>query len=265
MQHSKLFYLNSKTRTSGTHEDFHYSLDFRDLEPDHVMMLSANIPKSFYMVQEGYNTFTISEWGVEVTVTLPEGNYSRKSFKNVMQTQLNAASPNLWIYVISIPEGNAPDDGKYTISVSGNASEEQPLFIFSDNNMSELFGFEENTTYQFSGDVLKSENVIKMQREDTIQIQSDLVAEHSVGVLQEINCTNSADFDNITFQNMSGLYYAKKLNNRNSNIFNFKITNENGQLMSLNGNNWTCTILVFKADDANAMTKQFLKYQLSKK
>lgn len=261
--HSKIFYLNSKNRLGGTHENMSYKLDFRDLEPDHVMVLSANIPKSFYMIQDGYNTLTLSENGSEATITMPIGNYSRKSFKNVMQSHLNSESPNNWTYSILIPESTAPDDGKYTINVSGNGGV-QPILIFTDNNIPELFGFESNSSNQFINNSLKSTNVIKMQREDTIQIQSDIVSEHSIGVLQEINCTNSVDFDNITFQNSGSVFYAKRLNNRNSNVFNFRITNENGQLLSLNGNNWTCTILLFKADDSNQTTKQFLRYNLLK-
>ena len=79
----QIFYINSNNRSSGTNENFSYILDIdRNFNYDRVLLLDATIPKSFYNVQTGFNTFTISEDNITRSITLPIGNYNRNSFAN---------------------------------------------------------------------------------------------------------------------------------------------------------------------------------------
>jgi hypothetical protein len=262
MKEHKIFYINSKYRTSGTHSDMNYKLDMHDIQPDHVMVLQANIPKSYYMVQEGLNTFILIEDGTTVIISIPIGNYTRNSFKLALQTQLNTNSPNNWIYSVSIPLSTVADTGKYTFVVTNNIGL-QPTIVFNSSNIAELIGFDTDTTYTWTNDKIISTNVIKLQKEDTIFIRSNIVNVHSNGVLQEINAINSADFDNIVYTNTNSEHYAKEINGYTNNTFNFKLTNENGEIMNLNGQNYTMTICVFKHDNSQDMIKQYIKYRLA--
>jgi hypothetical protein len=260
MKESKIFYINSKYRISGTHSDMNYKLEMKDIKPDSVIVLQANIPKSYYMVQEGLNTFILTEGGSSIEISIPVGNYNRTNFKTTIQTLLNTNSPNTWNYIISIPSSTVADTGKYTFLVSGNSGI-QPSLTFNNNNISELMGFETNTTYNMVNDLLISADVIKMQKEDTLFIRSNLVTQQ--GILQEINAINSADFDNIVYTNTNADHYSKPINGNTHNIFNFKITNENGDIMDLNGQNYTITICAFKQDNTPDMIKQYIKYKLA--
>jgi hypothetical protein len=262
MKESKIFYINSRYRISGTHSDMNYRLDMHDIQPDHVIVLQANIPKSYYMVQEGLNTFILTEGGSSIEISIPVGNYNRTNFKTTIQTLLNTNSPNTWNYIITIPSSTVADTGKYTFMVSGNSGI-QPSLTFNNNNISELIGFETNTTYNMINDLLISANVIKMQKEDTLFIRTNIVNVHSNGVLQEINAINSADFDNIVYTNTNSDHYAKEINGHTNNIFNFKLTNENGDIIDLNGQNYTFTICAFKQDNTTDMIKQYIKYKLA--
>jgi len=103
---------------------------------------------------------------------MPIGNYSRSSFKNQLQTSLNAASPNHWAYVVSIPNVSiTADTGYYTITVSENS--DQPAFIIGPY-LYEQLGLDSNTTYTFAGNTLTSVNVVNFQLQDSLFLHSDL-------------------------------------------------------------------------------------------
>ena len=78
-------YVNSADRLSGTSDNFTYNINLpSDKKFNKVVVLDALIPKSYWLVQNGYNTFQLTENGVTATVTLPVGNYNLNSFKTVV-------------------------------------------------------------------------------------------------------------------------------------------------------------------------------------
>lgn len=260
----RIYYINSNNRISGTHSNMLYKLDLHDLNPDRVAVLACNIPKSYYLIQDGSNTFTLDENGNQATITITPSNYSRTTLLNVVKTALNASSPLGYTYDISVPATSIGDTGFYTFTVTGNAGI-QPDFIFGSNNLHETLGFEADTTYSFVGDTLTSVDVIKLQKEDTIYIRSNMCTNGMDNILQEIYSTSNSDFSNIVYYNPDVQMYSKKLTSNNDNIFNFYLTNENGEPMDLNGQNWQMTLIVYKNDDRfYRLFKEFSKLILSK-
>ena len=261
--HKKIVYINSRSRISGTNSDMTYAIDLKRVSNvDHVVILHANIPKSYYMVQSGYNTFTLSENGTDETIEIPIGNYNRSNFKTTLQGLLNNMSPNNWTYTVSVPVSSGADTGKYSFSVSGNSSI-QPIFIFSEtNNVSELMGFDIGSTNTFITDAISSSNVIKLQKEDTVYICSDICGDHTGSILQEVYAVDSADFDNIVFVNYNTEIYSKRISHTSSNTYRFWLTNEDGMLLDLNGQNWTMTLGIYKRDDFNDLSRELMKRQI---
>ena len=102
----KLFYIDSHNRLSGTHSNFTYQLDYKNEDYDHCVVLQASIPKSYWLIQNNQNTFTLDEISNQVTISIPVGNYSRSSFAYQLQYQLNTNSPNHYTYQISIPNSS---------------------------------------------------------------------------------------------------------------------------------------------------------------
>lgn len=260
----KVVYINSRNKLSGTHNDFAYTVDLKQLENvDSVVVLQANIPKSYYMVQSNSNTFTLDENGTQIAVTIPVGNYNRVNFKTTLQSSLTTSSPNGWAYSVTIPSSSVADTGKYTFVVSGNLSI-QPSFIFSsDNNIYELMGFEAGSTNTFTSDTIVSSNVVKLQKEDTLMIHSDICGQNSGSILQEIYTVESADFDNIVFINYNAELYSKQISHASSNTYRFWLTNEDGQYIDLNGQNMTMTLAVYKRDDYNDVSRELIKRQFT--
>ena len=255
----RLFYIDSHNRISGTHSDFLYELKYKD-EDDHVVLLQATIPKSYYLVQSGQNTFTLQEGISSAIITLPPGNYSRSSFQTQLQSLLNSTSPNHWTYAISIPNTlSTGDTGLYTYTVTGNTS--QPQFIIG-NYLYEQLGFDANTTYTFLGNTLVSTNVVKFQLEDSIFIHSDIANNGTDNILQEILAVDTLDYSNITFTCYNVEAYAKPMSTNKNNVYRFYVTDEDDNAINLNGQNVVFTLLLFKKDPLNKVVKQFIKLML---
>ena len=56
----RLFYIDSHNRLNGT-SNFLYQLDYKDEDYDYCVVLQPSIPKSYYLVQSGQNTFHYEE------------------------------------------------------------------------------------------------------------------------------------------------------------------------------------------------------------
>lgn len=259
----QFIYVNSRNRLSGTDSNFSYKFDIDpNSDFDRAVVLQASIPKSYYLVEDGYNTFTLKEDTDEAIVTVTPGWYNRKSFQIVLSTLLTAASPNTWQYVVSFPNAqSAADTGKYKFVVSGATT--QPQFIFT-TFLFEAMGFDSDTTNNFVGGELYSTNVIKLQPEDTIFIHSDLVANQTDNVLQEIFTNGDPSYSSVNFLNPSFEAYAKKITASNSGSYNFYLTDEDGLPINLNGQNFNMTLLLYKENDVYRMIKGMIKYFLAK-
>lgn len=243
-QTKKLFYVNSSARLSGTHSDFTYALDMKDHDLSDVVVLQANIPKSYYLVQASANTFSLDEGSGAITVNIPIGNYNRTNLATTLATLLTAASAS-WTYTVTTPPRTAVDLGKYTFGVTGNGGVQPTLIFAATGNIHEICGFDAGSSNVFVGDSLESVNVVKLMREDTLLIHSDIVGGSAIGILQEVY-SDGRDYDHITFVNRNVSHYTKPLINNNGNVYRFYLSNEEGDPMDLNGLNWTMTLCVHK-------------------
>lgn len=263
-------HLDSSLRLSGTNSNFSYDMGFPpDQQFDRIVVLDALIPKSYYLVQAGYNTFTLQEKGVNTTITVPVGDYLLGTFQSVIQSLLRSSSPNGWTYTLSYPTiTTSANTGKYTYSVTGNGGF-QPAIIVS-SVFFEPFGFSSGSTNTFVSSTLTSTNVIKLQVEDRLYICSNLVSgEGSSGrtvgsVLHAINASSSVDFSTINYQCPCPEYYSKPMNSKNNNTPNFTLTDEHGVLLDLNGLSWQATILCYKENKIYDQIRSFLIMEAKK-
>lgn len=265
MNYSKrqIFYINSRNRVTGTDENFTYVLDIDPLEDyDKVVLLSCSIPKSYYIVRDGYNTFTLKEGVQEVTISVDVGNYNRTSLKNKLISLLNTNSPNGWVYNVSYNSiSNNVDDGKYLFTVTGNTS--QPEFIFN-NKMYEQLGFNKDSTNVFVGDQLKSTNVINLTPETTLYIKSNICQNRNNMILQDIITSVNPSYSNIVFNCPSILEYSKNFVKSKSNFYTFSLYNEDNEIMNLNGINIVMTIMIYKTSQIDDLIKGYIKYKTIK-
>lgn len=206
---NQIVYVNSANRQTGTNSDFTFQIDLNpNADYDRVVLLDASIPKTYYVIQDGFNTFQLQENTTTVTITLPAGNYNRTSFRNVVTGLLNLYSPGSFTYTITNQNIQTTQDaGKYTYSVTGNGSV-QPIFIFT-TNLYEQFGFNANSSNQFTNNQLVSLNITNLQPESTLFIHSDICQNFNNNILQNIITAQSSDYSYIVFNNPNPREYSK--------------------------------------------------------
>lgn len=259
----QFFYINSSNRLSGTNENFLYQILLPPLNDyTHVCVKRMVIPKSYYLIQAGFNTFTLTENKVNTLITITPGNYNASSFQPYLSNLLSTSSPNSWTYTVSYPSSTSSADiGKFNYTVSGNSS--QPSLTFT-TNVYEQFGFNANSTNTFVGNALQSANVLKFQVEDTLFIHSDICQNGIDNILQNVNASSGPPFSNILFEAPETLSGAKRLTSNANNVYNFSLQDENGNLLGLNGLNMQITIVVFKYEEVYKTIAEYVKYLLLK-
>lgn len=251
-------YVDSSNRASGTDSDFIYNIALpSDQEFTHVCLLNALIPKSYYLIQRGFNTFQLREGATIITVTVPIGNYILNAFRTTITTLLNNASPNGWVYSVTYPPSSGPDTGKFTYSVAGNSS--QPSLIFGDV-LYEPFGFLPSTVNTFISGSLESVTVIKLQSEDRLIIHTNLVNNpNQDNIIISINAANIVPFSSVQWINPDGAYRSHRLNGSNCSAASFSLSNERGIPLDLNGLNQNFTLMFFKQDNIFDVIRNFIK------
>lgn len=265
IEEKSIFVINSNNRTTGSHSNFSYKLDLpRDNDYNKVVLLQALIPKSYYVIQDGRNTFTLKEDSSTATVTLTPGNYNRKAFQSHLTLLLNAASPNGYTYSISYPDINtSAETGKLTYNVSGNSGI-QPEFIFT-TYLYEQLGFDSNSTNVFSSDSLTSTNVINLQKENSVYVRSNICDNKGENdILQTIFGSNDQSFSYINYECQLFEAYSKPLVSKDNNVFDFTLTDENGNVLDTNGVNVILVVCCYRENRMYKLVSGFLKYQLLK-
>ena len=260
MHDSTIFIIDSSKRVSGTTSNFTYLINVpKGHDYDRVCVLQAIIPKSFYLVNSPYNTFTLLENGVSTLITITEGNYNAQSWITIIAALLTTSSSQGWTYTISRPNAiTQVDTGMFTYSVTGNSGNQPSIIFPTSSQLYEQFGFNYNSTNLFVSSSLTSSNIMKFQVEDVIFIHSNISANSDQSanndVLQEIYASSTPNYSNIIYQNSGCIEaYSKKLLSPENNIFSFILTNESQLGINLRGLNCVITLIVYKKDNFNQL------------
>ena len=67
-------------------------------------------------------------------------------------------------------------------------------------------------------------------------------------ILVSINSTTSVNYSSIAWDNPSPEYYSHLLSSKNNNTYSFSLTDENSELIQLNGLNMNMTLMFYKKD-----------------
>lgn len=253
-----LFYVNSNDRISGTSSDFMYSLQFDNTKSyDRVGVLQCSIPVSYYLIEQGQNTFILIEGTHNITIIVPPGNYNRKSLSVTLASILTSSSVSGWTYTCTYPStGTTVDQGLYNYGVSGNSS--QPSFKFG-IYCYEALGFNENSTNVFVSNSLNSTNVIKLTPQDQLFLHSDIGQNKNDDILQDIYASGTSNYSTILFQNFDVEAYSKTLVSITNSVFRFYLTDANDNVINLNGQNLCITLILYKKNTTWDIINRFIK------
>ncbi len=258
----RVYTINTLNKLSGTNQDFSYQFHIPQQDNyDRVVVLAASIPNTFYVVLEDYNSFTLRENEEDTIVTITPGNYNAKLFATLIPSLMNAASPNHWVYNMSLPnQSTTVSTGKYTFTVTGNSS--QPSIICT-ANVNEQLGFPVNSINTFVDNTLTSRNTVNFSAEAALYIHSDMADNGDSDILQEIYTGNASALSYITYQCTAPEMYSKALRNNKTNIFRFTVTDERNRVLDLHGVDMLLTICLYKKDDTNKMIREYIKHRVN--
>lgn len=263
----QVYYVNSRDRISGTDSNFLIKLNIDgNKEFDRIVILDLSIPKSMYNINSYNNTFIVKnedELDGERIITIPHGNYNRKTFVSTLTNLLNTLQPSGWSYSISYSSSSQPDTAKFTFTITGNSGI-QPSFKFSNNNsLFEIMGFNPNSINSFQSSSLISENVINFNTEGTYYLHSDMCQDQN-NILTSIYTGQTEQQSYIIYHNDTPLLNSKIFVNKNADLFNFFLTNEDDLPINLNGLNIVFTLLLYKEDFTNQIISSYIKLKILK-
>jgi hypothetical protein len=208
------------------------------------------------------------EKGISRTITLEVGYYNKNTMMAVLPALLNSASAlngNSWVYTMSYRTSLQVQNFKFTFSVSGNGGF-QPSFSFTENQVFLQLGFDVGT-HEFTASSLVSDNIINFNPTSKLYIKSNLVSSSNDSVLQEIFSCDLVGFgSSIYYENQGNFDLDSKVLVGNKNdTFNIQLVNENNQLVDLQGQNWSFSIVFYVRSDTQELIREDLKIKTLEK
>jgi hypothetical protein len=99
----------------------------------------------------------------------------------------------------------------------------------------------------------------KVTSEDRLLIHSNMISNPNDDVLVSINSTTSINYSSINYVCPAPEFYARKLSSQNNNTYSFTLTDENNEIVPLNGLNINMTLLFYKTDPIFDQIRNFMK------
>ena len=153
-----------------------------------------------------------------------------------------------------------PDTGKWTYTQNNSAVQSSLVF---NEHLFEPFGFLSQSTNVFTGTTLISSAVIKLQSEDRLLLSSSLVNNGRDSILASINSTTSINYSSINYECPDCQFYSHLISEK-QNTVSFTLSDENFEVISLNGLNMNLSLCFYKKDDIFEKIKTFLKMAVMK-
>lgn len=229
--------ITSRSRISGTTNNFNIKLDIpKDIleKINYCSVTNISLPKSFYQIEKGFNTFQLIEDNININILIEEGNYTKIQLYTVLSNKMTLNSLNGIVYTV-VDEQTSYDTGKLKIQATN------PLLnkglLFNDNDLFQPMGFIPNKIYSFTTEIV-SDNIINLNSEDVILLHSNIVSSNNndltggSNVLCSIYTSGQKNYSYI-IKSYDLIYNMKKF--INNSIFNFYLTNENSQDIDTHG------------------------------
>jgi hypothetical protein len=276
--------IDTTNRISGSLSDFIIAVRPPiGLFYDTVVLTEALIPHSWYTLEAGYNYFTLTEDPISgpQLITLPPGNYNRRSISLTLTTLLNAragvnavlAGRSAYVYTVSFDDRTiSPDRGILSFSVirpialGANAGLSTLTFdAITDAAMCMGFsGSTSNTLTAGSGgppttDTLDSPNVVSMQTISQITVTTELC---KYSTLTTMRVSDDGFYSSIEYQCVSPKYQGREINksSRSDDIqdsYGFQFRSNRGRLVDFHGLPASLTLTFYNTEDFYNIASNF--------
>lgn len=257
------YHIDSKLKMSNSvsDSDFFYQIlipQYLFKKINKVSCEYSTIPKSSYIIEGVYNRnkFIIWKEGVgNIEIELTEGNYRNThiygdtyDLKKHLKIKLDNATGDIW----TISKYLHPDTetGKL-LYFCNDATNKKFIFSNYENNLSEVLGFGNIAETDIFTDSIISTSIINLNKNNMCYIVSDIcITENTDTILKGqsvLDCIylNNQQLLSYNTNTQSILEDMKTFNHKTASIFHFKLYNENGENMILNGITVAFTIVLF--------------------
>ena len=229
-------YLNSKNADTYNYgaSDCEYNLPLIEI-PDgfhiYLSVVSCLIPFSFYNINNSNNNLYYSFDGVMMyNLTIPIGNYNINDLVKYFKSNM-----------VGFTTSYNQNSNKLTFTHSQNN------FMFMSNSTClSILGFNDNTTVISTLLSLTSINCVNVYNIKTIQVNSNLIT-YNINKVQRNNYCILCSVP-VSSQPFSLIEYINRTNFRTNLFLNrlqkikIKLTDDNGNIMDLNGCHYTMTL-----------------------
>lgn len=227
-----------------------------------INLIHAEIPVSYFILNEYNNGLYISVNGVLYYISLTLGNYSSSSFSAMFISLLNAKNIGVFTMIINTATG------QFKLSCATTTTS----FVLNPNLLSTcggLFGFKNSTdtctsvnaafTFLYPADLLGFRNIKLCTNISTKNVDSSQTS--SNGLLNVIP-VNSPPYGLIQFSNYSN--FSNKIDSQNISKLIIYLYNENNQLINFNGIHWSLTLQITEFFSPTILTKKISLSSLMK-
>ena len=251
----KLITLNSRyaTKLNGTYNSdviFNFRgilTDEEDIISSNICIMNAQIPVSFYTINETNNYLRIDIGTGYEDVFIPFGNYNANSFFTAINSAWTA-TPNGSGHPLTITLNSA--NGKMTLSYISTLNIEFPLNITSSqiNYSFKILGFDANSTYTgISINSLYPINLLGVNRlaikSNNLSISSYNSISNNLGVILATIPVEAPAFGLINYTNQTDLNKAI-LTVKIINAIDLQFSDENNDLINFQNIDWTLTLVL---------------------
>ena len=254
IREKRIISLNSQNATTYGNGDYLSDLTFdflNILAPDpsivyvEVGLGSAEIPVTFYSVNETNNIFNYRVNATNFSITVPPGSYNYNSLVTQMTTLFTS---NGHTFTFSLNRNS----NILTMTLTTGTWNQ-----INDSSIYYILGFDQNTTYNIVGNTITFPRLFNLLGAKKIKIYSSFLATDSYDSVNKQTSNLLATlsvyqpgFSMITYQNLDGLY--GHLRNRYLSTIDIQLKDEIGNFFNFNGINYTLTInlILYRRIDA---------------
>lgn len=235
--------VNSRNRNIGSASasNFTYNLNSSVERVQKVSVLSVQIPFTYYVINSNRNTIYINVAGGDVHASIPNGNYTSSTFASAIKTALDTLAGNPYTVTYS----------QVTMKLTISSAAAFSVLVAGAGNMAANMGF---TAATGAGTSQVSDSVIDLSGSDYLVVKSTMLTKMAMvpsrtalalttnNILYTIpvNASPAGIIMDSPFE-LKPIRYGYKQTFQNS--IDFVLEDDQGNVMDLNGRNWSIHLL----------------------
>lgn len=256
--------VDSSQKVSGTSSNFTIDLKIPSFvqEFDRVALNQISIPRSWYDVETGVNTFQFREGisGILKTITVPVGMYNVLTLASTLGGLLTTSSQNGYTYVCSYPNSALTvNNNLFTFTSSNTVT---IFYLIFTTSMYQQMGFALNTTYPSVSGILQSVNSISISYINRVFLTSNACNTSYNSYLQEILIAGQFPSTSFIFwENGNYDTNSKEFTNPTNNAWDFSLYDRYGNLINLHGLEIVFSLIFYKKNKTDEIHLEHIKLQ----